>query len=131
MLHLQITRFAIIGLLATCMHTGVLILLVESAAVAATIANVIAFLFAFVVSYMGHYYWTYKMQSDHSATLLKFFIIALGGLSLNYLIFFIAVDTLNTHYLLALLLVLIIVPALTYVAQKFWAIKSARSLPEK
>ena len=123
MLGFQITRFGIVGILATSVHTGILMLLVEAFSVAATIANVIAFLLAFVVSYVGHYYWTYKIDTAHSSTMARFFIVAVGGLLLNYLIFFIVVDTLGYYYLLALLLVLLIVPAMTYLAQRLWALK--------
>lgn len=123
MLGFQVTRFGVVGVMATSVHTGILILLVELSSVTATVANVIAFLLAFVVSYVGHYYWTYKLEAAHSSTIAQFFIIAIGGLLLNYLIFFIVVDMFGYYYLLALLLVLLIVPAMTYVAQRLWVLR--------
>ena len=121
----EVYRFLIVGLLATIVHSICLIVFVEFLQQPATFSNLGAFFVAVVTSYIGHFYWTYKTSSTHQKTFTRFFILAFVGFILNYLIFYLMVDTMKWHYLVALSVVITTIPLLTYLGQKYWVFRRA------
>ncbi len=114
------TRFAGIGVVATIIHGVSLNLLVLGAGLYPTLANVGAFLFAFSVSYLGHYYFSFRSRQDHVAAAPKFFVAAIIGLTLNTLTFAIMVNILQLHYMIAFAVVILILPPIMFlISRKF------------
>ncbi|MCW5590408.1 MAG: GtrA family protein [Legionellales bacterium] len=121
-LPVQIIQFGIVGSLAALIHLSVVILLVSTFAIPPLFANLFAFIIAFNVSYFGHRWWTFN-TAEHSLhqSLFKFFVVAALSFILNETLFYIFLYDFHLFYALALLLVLIIVPPLTFLLSKFWA----------
>lgn len=120
---LQVARFGVVGTLATAVHTVVVVALVELGLLPPTPANVAAFCCAVFVSYFGHYYWTFRSAAQHRAAFLRFSIAAATGFALNYGIFLLIVDIWGAHYLIALAVVFVVVPAVTFAMNKLWAFR--------
>lgn len=120
---LQVARFGVVGVAATAVHSVVVISLVELRVLPPTPANVLAFCCALFVSYFGHYYWTFQSASQHRSTFLRFSVAAATGFALNYGIFFLIVDSWHAHYLIALCVVFVVVPAVTFFMNKLWAFR--------
>lgn len=120
----QLFRFGIIGTLAALVHMLIVIMIVENINLQPLLANVIAFATAFTVSYFGHNYWTFNhQQRNNQQTVYKFFMVALASFLLNESLFFIFLNIFQLYYPLALFIVLLIVPPLTFIFSKFWAFK--------
>ena len=111
-------RFFLIGGGATVVHGAVLYILVTTIGFHPTVANVAAFLAAFCVSYLGHYYISFRSKADHAKAVLRFFATALIGLTLNTLIFLVVVNFLGAHYFIAFAIVVLAVPPLIFVISK-------------
>jgi putative flippase GtrA len=116
----QVSKFGMTGIIATIVHSLVLVVLVEFGGWAPTPANLVAFLSAAVVSYTGNYYWTYDSNRDHRHSIWRFVFVALIAALMNYLIFTLMVDQWNAHYLLALVVVITIVPLFSFTVQRYW-----------
>ncbi len=113
-------RFSGVGVFATLVHGLALNLLVLGAGLHPTLANVGAFLSAFSISYLGHYYFSFRSRQDHVSAALKFFIAALIGLTLNTLTFAIMVNLLQLHYMIAFTAVIFILPPVMFlISRKF------------
>ncbi len=113
-------RFSVTGLVATIAHGAVLNLLVLAAGLHPTIANIGAFLTAYSISYLGHYYFSFRSREVHAAAAPKFFIVALIGLALNTLIFVIVVNMLRWHYMIAFAAVIMLTPPTIFlISRKF------------
>ncbi|NOX83421.1 MAG: GtrA family protein [Alphaproteobacteria bacterium] len=113
-------RFAGVGVLATLVHGVALNLLVLGANLHPTLANVVAFLCAFSISYLGHYYFSFRSRQDHAAAAPKFFFTALIGLAYNILVFAIIVNLLQLHYMIAFGAVIVTLPPMTFLfSRKF------------
>lgn len=117
-------RFAVSGGLATGTHALVFVALIEWLSVRPLFAAGVAFVLALFVSYGMNYHWTFSVSGPHRIMLPKFFVVAVSGLLLNLGITYAVVDVAGYWYGYALLLVVLIVPLMTFVLSKLWVFSS-------
>lgn len=119
----QILKFAIVGGLATATHAGLFAFIIEAQIAQALEANFIAFAVAFLISFLGQYHWTFRNTGDSHWTrkILKFLVVALTGLGLNTAGVLIIVDWLLLPYPFAVIFMVTVVPATTFIINKKWA----------
>lgn len=116
----EILRFGVVGVLATLTHFAVLTLAVEAVGLPPAPSNGLAFCVAVCVTYLGQSIWVFR-QTDHGGTrMAKFLLTALGGLAANVGIMALAVDVLGLDYRVGFVTGLVLVPAGTYLVNKFW-----------
>lgn len=120
----KVARFAVIGGAATATHLTIGLLLAEGLGIAPFWANFIAFSAAVFVSYFGNLIWTFDMAAAGLGRLPRFAVVALGGLAANQAIVFATVNMAGWSYRVALAIVLLIVPALTYLANRQWVFRA-------
>jgi len=116
----MLLRFAISGGLATATHVLVFITLVEWLSVRPVVSAGAAFIFALFVSYGMNYHWTFSVSGPHRVMLPRFALVAVLGLLLNLGITYAVVDMAGYWYGYALLLVVLLVPLVTFVISKLW-----------
>lgn len=118
----QMLIFGIVGIIAAGVHFILVILLVHWLHWLPLVANILAFLIAFQVSYQGHSLWTFSWQTfDQKTALRRFFIVAAGSFGLNEALFALLLHVFDWPYPYALILVLLVVPPLTFIVSKLWA----------
>jgi putative flippase GtrA len=122
----RVARFGIVGALATAIHVGVTVGLIEVFSWRAFWASLLAFCTAVGVSYVGHHAWTFGARGNHGRHLPRFVVVSAAGLGLNQAIVFIVVDGLRWHYSLAITAVVLIVPAFGFIASRNWAFSRRR-----
>ncbi|WXG58007.1 MAG: GtrA family protein [Candidatus Sedimenticola sp. (ex Thyasira tokunagai)] len=120
---LQVGRFGVVGILATGVHGLALYMFVEWVSLLPVIANSCAFLIAVVVSYVGHYRWTFNVTTAHVGTFTKFFILASSGFLLNALIMEVTTNIAGLHYFIGFAIIVLTVPAATFVVGRFWVFR--------
>lgn len=128
---LQLTRFALVGGAATATHLCVGLLLAERLGLAPFWANLCAFATALLVSYFGNLVWTFGMAAEGLGRLPRFVILALCGLAANQAIVFVTVDMAGWGYRAALAIVVLVVPALSYLASCRWVFSATLSTAAK
>lgn len=116
----QLCRFGIIGIIAAAVHFCSVVYLVQMFAVNPLIANIFAFIIAFQVSYLGHSFWTFaNTTKDHRYVLPRLFLLQCVIFAINessYAFFM----SYGLSYKLALILVLTILPLITFTIAKLW-----------
>ncbi len=123
----QAARFAVVGGTATATHLCVGLLLAETVGLEPLWANLWAFAAAVLVSYFGNLVWTFGMASEGLGRLPRFVALALCGLAANQAIVFIAVSLAGWNYRVALAIILLVVPVLTYLGSRQWVFRAATS----
>ncbi|MCG8358504.1 MAG: GtrA family protein [Kiloniellales bacterium] len=119
----QALRFSLVGVAATLLHVLLMVGLVESGLLAPFEANFVAFSGALLLSYLGNLRWTFGLRGRHQTHVPRFVTVALLGFLLNQAIVYGVVDLLQGDYRLALALVVLIVPALSFLANRHWAFR--------
>jgi len=120
----QIIRFGIVGTTAAAVHFGIVVSLVEIGLMQPLAANVIAFMMGFQVSYWGHRHWTFSgTKVYHRVAMMRLFVIAVSNFMVNQTLFFIFFKLVGMPYMLALVLVLAILPVVTFTLGKLWVFR--------
>ncbi|MDH3473017.1 MAG: GtrA family protein [Rhodospirillales bacterium] len=116
----QAARFAVVGGTATLSHLAVAVVLVEGPGLAPVLANFLAFCAAVLVSYLGNHSWTFGARGEHLLHFPRFAAIAVTGLALNQAIVYTMVEVVGADYRLALVVVVLVVPALSFALNRGW-----------
>lgn len=104
-------KFATVGGGATLVHVLAALTLNGLAHVAPLRANFLAFLVASCVSYAGNWFWTFEGSSSHGFSLPRFAALSLSCFALNQAIVYGVVEQLGRPLWLAMIPVVIVVPA--------------------
>ena len=96
-----LVRYALAGTLAVAVHYAILILLVESETIDATLASSSGFAVGVVVNYMLQYYWTFRSSGSHSKRFPLFAGVAVAMLMVNAAIFWMLHEGTGMDYRLA------------------------------
>lgn len=123
----MVARFAMVGVIATAVHAAILALGIERFEVLPPIATVFGFLGGVGVSYVGHYYVTFRSAEPHGRALPAFAGTACGGALLNWMIFVIVTEHFQASYWLAFAIVLVSVPIVVFLVSKAIAFQPDRS----
>jgi putative flippase GtrA len=123
----QALRFGAIGTAASAAHVAIALTLIERASLPVLTANGLAFMVAVLVSYIGNHSWTFTRVGHHERHLPRFLAISLVGLALNQAIVFATVTMAGLPYLVGILIVIAVVPVLTFVLSRSWAFIEFRS----
>ena len=119
----QLLRFGIVGVTAASVHFCVVVLLVQTLTMQPLVANIFGFVVSFQVSYWGHSMWTFSdSQVLHRAALPKLLLVQIISLAVNESMFYILLSF-HLPYPVALLIVLSILPAVTFLSSKLWVFR--------
>lgn len=138
---IQAIWFLAVGASAALVHFIVLVSIVKLTTITPVWANVCAFLVAFVVSFLGHFYLTFKSsvnengnnQPSHAnknsnrplSALGKWFGSSALGFMANQGLFVLGLRSFGEqYYILIWLIVTAIITVMTFALGKFWAFKS-------
>ena len=125
----QLTKFGTVGVAATLAHVGSFALGIELLNLPPLVSNLFAFYVAFVVSFIGHFYWTFRGQTKVPqgsfrlpwAAFFRFAAVAVTGLALNSAAVFFVVNLFHLPYGYACALMVTAVPFCTFILSKYWA----------
>jgi putative flippase GtrA len=115
-------RFGSVGLWAT----GVYLVTAASAASAGLtpqLANALGYCVAAGVSFLGHFHWTFGRRANHAGAFARFLVVVAGGYLASSAIMHVAIAWFHVPFWMALTLVLLVVPGLSWLTSRYWALK--------
>jgi putative flippase GtrA len=116
-----LTRFGLVGILATLVHICVVVGLSVMTALHPIITNSLAFCIAFIVSAYGHMRFTFHFKGNRITAIAKFFIVALLSLGVSNLVLYSLTISNVVKVEIAQGAAIFIVPIFSFLASKFWA----------
>jgi putative flippase GtrA len=115
-------RYALTGGLATALHYGVLLTLVEGFHCAAPVAAAAGALCGALLAYAGNRHFTFAAgTAGHGRALPRFALVALLGAGLNAAIVWLGTAALGLHYLFAQALATLAVLLFGFRLNKTWS----------
>jgi putative flippase GtrA len=110
--------FALVGVLSTLTHVCVAALLIERLGLRAPVANGVAFGVATLVSYVANTHWSFQARLG-LATAWRFALVA-GAAGLMGVAIAWWVEQAGGHYALGIALVVLVVPACSFMGHRFF-----------
>ncbi len=84
-------------------------------------ASIVAYVAGFFVSYFGHRNYTFRSPGQLSRSMPRFLVVSALGLVFCQVIVYLLVDRIGVEYWIALLVMVVTVPASTYLLSRAWA----------
>lgn len=125
--HAQLLCFALIGVANTLVHGAILVVAVEWLALKVTLAHLLAFAVANAFSYVMNSWLTFKAALS-LRRYARFFLASLLSLGLTLLLAWFC-DHYGLHYLLGFVLIVVVVPLLSFAVMKFWTFAQSDQPP--
>lgn len=113
--------FAVVGLAATAVHALMSLAARAALGVTAIEATFVGYVCSVGVSYLGNARFTFGRPALHGRQFLRFLVVSLIGLGANLGITWLLVNRLGWPFKAALAVVVVVIPALSFVASKLWA----------
>jgi putative flippase GtrA len=120
----EVPVFAVVGVVATACHVTVALVTQRLLGLGPMAASLAGYAASVGVSYLGNSRFTFRRPALHGPQAAKFVTISLGGLAVNQAIVFVCTHLLGWPLKQALIPVVLIVPASTFVMSKFWAFRT-------
>lgn len=119
----QIPRFLGVGGVATAAHFAVALAVNAMLDPGPLLANCCGFAIAVLISYAGHTRLTFGIYVRRAVHFPRFLLVSVSGLALSSFIAWYSVEKLGMPFALAMLAIAALVPILTFLALKLWALK--------
>lgn len=118
---LQIIKFGIVGIVATFVDVGVLVVLKELLHIDVLVSSAISFCVSVAVNYILSMTFVFKSKNQNKLReIVIFVLLSVGGLCLNQLILWIGVTFTPVYYLIVKLFALVIVPVYNFITRKIF-----------
>ncbi|OGT01257.1 MAG: hypothetical protein A2Z65_01200 [Gallionellales bacterium RIFCSPLOWO2_02_58_13] len=128
---LQMVKFGLVGLSATAIHASVLFFLVEKLGVGPVLASIPAFLTALVISFLINHHWTFVVKRGYGRYFSRYAAVSVAGLILNIAIMYGTVLLMHQSYIVGLGVVIILVPLISFLLQRYWTFSNPNGHGEK
>ena len=123
----QMPKFFAVGGGATAVHVAAALSFNGLAGIAPLWANVMAFFVASAVSYFGNWFWTFDAASRHGLAAPRFLALSLSCFAVNQAIVYAVVEWLGRPLWLAMIPVVIVVPAFGFWLSRSWVFLPVRA----
>ena len=120
----EFVLFFLVGCTSVIVHYSILILLVETKDIHPVYSSSIGFIISSLANYYMNYKITFKSNSNHIKSIIKYYTLALIGLLLNYCIMKIGVDYLTYHYMASQLFSTGCIFVINFFVNKYWTYSS-------
>jgi putative flippase GtrA len=120
----QFSRFALVGLVGTAVHYGVMAFMIELLGIPPLPSSASGFISSAIVSYVLNYRITFSSAMDHRRALPRFLAVGTIGLGLNSLLVGTLTGPAHLHWLVAQVIASIIVLCWNFAANRVWTFSS-------
>jgi putative flippase GtrA len=127
----QFLSFAGVGIVATGLQYGVLIVAVEWLHMNAVLGSCSGFVLSATLNYWLNYHFTFRSQKSHAVAGSRFSLVAVAGLSLNAAAMALLVEWLKWPYVLAQLVTTALVLLWTFCGNRVWSFAVDSCEPRK
>ena len=118
---LKIFRFSIVGVVATAIDYGLMVLLTETLGINYLISSAISFSVSVVFNYMLSVFWVFDAKQKRNANgLLIFALLSVIGLGFNQALMYLGTEIIEIHYMLTKIFATIIVMVYNFISRKIF-----------
>ncbi len=118
---IQLVKFGIVGVIASVIDFGVLLILKECLQVDVLVASAIAFSVSVIANYILSMLFVFHGgKTGKVQEFLIFLLLSIGGLLLNQLVMWFGTDVLNVYYLWVKISACVVVPIYNFITRKIF-----------
>ena len=121
----QLIKFGVVGVIATVIDFGVLMLLTECMHVDVLVASAVAFSVSVIANYILSMLFVFKgSENDKAKEFIIFVALSIGGLLINQFIMWIGTEIMTAYYIWVKIFACVFVPVYNFVTRKIFLEKT-------
>jgi putative flippase GtrA len=113
--------FAGVGVVATALQYGVLVMAVEWLDMNAVVGSSLGFSLSAVINYLLNYHFTFRSKNAHAVAASRFALIAAAGLALNAAVMALVIRSMHLPYIIAQLAATVVVLIWNFFGNALWS----------
>lgn len=114
------SKYALVGILGTATHLGLLYILVEFARMSPLLSTSIAFVWVVLQTYFLARSWVFRSDKKHSTSLPRFVVVSVTGFFANLGIMYVMVNVLGIWYMAAQTVTIVVIPPFNFLMNRYW-----------
>lgn len=122
----QFSRFLAVGGLATLIHYGVLVALVQLFGIDPVMSSAVGFIVSALANYGLNYRFTFRASGHHRHAMARFAAVAGSGLTLNTALMWLLSELMSLHYIISQILATGLVLIWNFMLHRHWTFASPR-----
>lgn len=119
----QAPLFAVVGVLATITHYVAALIAHEIFGLTPFVSNFVGYFSAVGITYFGNSRLVFRTRAFDLAQFVRFVVVSLTGLAMNQALTWLLVEQMGWPFRFALCLILVVVPAMSFVLSRAWAFR--------
>lgn len=123
----KLMKFGLVGVLSTCVHLGLLWLMLADSSEYLIAKNTAAFAGGFAVSFSGNYFWTFRKSTSPRQAIVRFALVA----GLSFLVNTALLQAFHENRFFSVeitsILIALAVAGMTFILSRLWAFKGPNS----
>lgn len=119
----QVARYGFVGLFVASAHALTAFCVHHYLNVDPTLSNFAGFVVGAILSYLGSYYFTFRLSEGHKRSLPRFALVWLIGIAINVGLFKVLLIQFNIPFMINVLVAIVLTPIAQFLMLKFWAFK--------
>lgn len=116
----SVSKYAVVGILGTVTHLGLLYIFVEWLGVPPLPATSIVFVWVVLQSYVLNKNWVFENDNSHATSLPRFVVVSVTGFFGNLGIMYLMVNVVGLWYMAAQAVTILIIPPMNYLMNRYW-----------
>lgn len=116
----RVFRFGMTGVVAALAYAAATFVIVETGLSNPVVAAAVGYFVAATISYLGHIYFSFRVEPDHRRFLWRFAVTVVLTFAMTIGCTWLIVDVLAYSYRLSILAMFVLIPATNYACGRFW-----------
>jgi putative flippase GtrA len=120
----QVARYGFVGLFVASAHALTAFGVHHYLDVDPTLSNFAGFVVGATLSYLGSYYFTFRLSEGHKRSLPRFALVWLIGIAVNVGLFKVLLTEFNIPFMINVVVAIVLTPVAQFLMLKFWAFRN-------
>ena len=116
----RLVRFGVTGTVAALAYAELTFVLVETGLARPVAATIFGYFVAATISYLGHMYFSFRVEPDHRTFFWRFVAMAAIIFAMTILVTYLVTDILGGSYRISIAAVTVLIPTTNYICNRFW-----------
>lgn len=119
----QVVRYGCVGAFVASAHALTAYCVYHFLGIDPTLSNFAGFVVGAVLSYLGSYYFTFRLSEGHKRSLPRFALVWIIGIAINVGLFNLLLTQYNIPFMINVFVAIVLTPIAQFLMLKFWAFK--------
>jgi putative flippase GtrA len=119
----RVVRFGFVGVCATLVYAAASLVAIEVFRFSPVLASMLGYCFSMGISYLGHVYYSFRVEPKHRLFLWRFITIAALTFGIAAVLTVVLTENLRLSHRVTIMIISVVIPATSYLCNRLWVFR--------